>query len=103
MTTTTSEVEQRARAAKLAARRLSTLSTEIKNDALNRLAASLVSSTPQILEANAADVERGRADELSAAVIDRLRLPDESIDAIAKDVRTVASQPDHVGEEIEIG
>src|SRR5437868_1744744 len=102
MTTTTSEVEQRARAAKQAARRLSTLSTEIKNDALNRLAASLVASTPQILEANAADIERGRADGLSAAVLDRLTLTAERIDAIAKDVRTVALLPDPVGETLEM-
>src|SRR5438105_9642680 len=100
MPTTTSEVEQRARAAKRAARRLSTLSTEIKNDALNRLAASLVSSTSQILEANAADIERGRADGLSAAVLDRLTLTAERIESIAKDVRTVALLPDPVGESI---
>ena len=102
MTTTTSEVEQRARAAKQAARRLSTLSTEVKNDALNRLAASLVSSAPQILEANAADIERGRADGLSAAVLDRLTLTAERIEAIAKDVRTVALLPDPVGETLEM-
>ena len=100
--TTTSEVEQRARAAKQAARRLSTLSTEIKNDALNRLAASLVSRTSQILEANAADVERGRADGLSSAVLDRLTLTAERIETIAKDVRAVALLPDPVGETIEM-
>ncbi len=102
MTTTASEIEQRAREAKAAARRLATLSTEVKNDALGRLAAALIARTSEILEANAADVERGRSDGLSSAVLDRLTLTPERIEAIAKDVRTVAMLPDPVGETIEM-
>lgn len=102
MTTTASEIEQKAREAKLAARRLATLSTQVKNAALNALADALAAEARDILAANAQDLERARADGLSPAVIDRLALTEERLAAIAKDVRTVASLPDPVGETIEM-
>ena len=102
MTTVASEIEEKARAAKAAARKLATLSTEVKNAALNGLADALLEHHEEILAANAHDTERGHADGLSSAVIDRLTLTPERLQAIAKDVRTVASLPDPVGESIEM-
>jgi glutamate-5-semialdehyde dehydrogenase len=102
MTTTASEIEQKAREAKRAARRLATLSTQVKNAALNGLADALSANAAQIIAANARDLDRGRADGLSPAVIDRLTLTEDRLAAIAKDVRTVASLPDPVGEMIEM-
>ena len=102
MTTVASEIEQKAQAAKAAARKLATLSTEVKNAALNGLADALLEHHEEILAANAHDTERGHADGLSSAVIDRLTLTPERLQAIAKDVRTVASLPDPVGESIEM-
>src|SRR6185437_2898796 len=102
MTTTTSEIEQKAREAKAAARRLSTLSTETKNAALNALAAALESHAGEILAANATDLERNRADGLSDAVLDRLTLTEARLKAIAADVRNVARLPDPVGEMLEM-
>ncbi|HEY7801936.1 MAG TPA: glutamate-5-semialdehyde dehydrogenase, partial [Dehalococcoidia bacterium] len=102
MTTTTSEIEQKAREAKAAARRLSTLTTETKNAALNALAAALESHAGEILAANATDLERNRADGLSDAVLDRLTLTEARLQAMAADVRNVARLPDPVGEMLEM-
>lgn len=54
-----------------------------RNDALTRIADGLRCSTAQLLEANARDVERARADGLSAAMIDRLLLTEGRIEGIA--------------------
>ncbi len=102
MTTVASEIEQKAREAKLAARKLAAVSSEAKNAALNALADALTASTAEILAANAQDTGRGKADGLSSTVLDRLALTQERVAAIAKDVRTVASLPDPVGEIIEM-
>jgi len=102
MTATASEIEHKARAAKLAARKLSTLSTQVKNAALTGLADALLAHADEIIAANAQDLDRARADGLSAAVMDRLTLTADRLAAIAKDVRTVASLPDPVGESLEM-
>jgi glutamate-5-semialdehyde dehydrogenase len=92
MTITASEIELK----------LATLSTEVKNAALTALADALIARTEEILAANARDLDRGRADGLSPAIIDRLTLNADRIAAIAKDVRNVASLPDPVGETLEM-
>lgn len=102
MTTTASEIEQKAQRAKAAARRLATVSTEAKNAALNGLADALVAQQDEILEANRRDTDRARADGLAATPLDRLTLTPERLAGIAKDTRTVASLPDPVGETIEM-
>ena len=102
MTTTASEIELKAREAKAAARRLSTLSSDVKNRALNALSDAVEANAAEVLAANAQDLERGRADGLSDSVIDRLTLNEARLAAIAKDVRTVAMLPDPVGETIEM-
>ena len=102
MTTTTSEIEEKARAAKQAARRLATLSTRVKNAALYGLADALIAHEADVLDANARDLERGRRDGLTPAVLDRLTLTRERLAAIAADVRNVAALPDPVGESLEM-
>jgi len=102
MTTTASEIEVKAQEAKRAARTLATVSSEAKNAALNALAAALGARERDILDANASDLERARADGLKPNVIDRLTLNAERLAGIAKDVRTVAMLPDPVGEVIEM-
>ena len=102
MTTTASEIGQKAQEAKAAARTLATLSTQVKDAALNALADALEAHAAEILAANAADLERGRADGLSASVLDRLTLTDARLRGIAGDVRNVARLPDPVGEMLEM-
>lgn len=87
--------------AKQASRTLATLGSDVKNRALRAIADALVERTPEILEANARDLENGREAGLSAALLDRLALDAERIAAIAEGARTVAALPDPVGEVID--
>jgi len=88
-------------AAKAAARRLAALDTGAKDRALHAIADALQARTPEIVEANALDMEAGREAGLSAALLDRLRLDEGRIAAIAAQVRDIAALRDPVGEVIE--
>lgn len=102
MTATASEVEQKAREAKRAARRLAIASTDVKNAALNALADALVAHTDEIVAANRQDTDGGRADGLGEGVIDRLTLNPPRIEGMANDTRTVARLADPVGQTLEM-
>lgn len=102
MTTVASEIDQKAREAKRAARTLATISTEVKNAALDGLADALLAHQDEILAANAVDLDRGRADGLSSTVLDRLTLTAERLVGIANDVRALSLLADPVGEMIEM-
>ncbi len=84
--------------ARVASRRLALLSRSEKDAALLRLADALVAATPRILEANARDLERGRARGMAEGLQDRLRLDDARVAAVAQALRDVAALPDPVGE-----
>ncbi len=86
--------------ARRAARRLATVDTNTKNACLDRLAQELREQQQCILEANARDVEEGRRQGLSAALLDRLRLDPQRIEALARGVEVVSTLPDPVGETI---
>lgn len=58
------------------------------------MAGQLDAQADAILAANAEDVARGEAAGLSAAMLDRLRLDPQRLDAIAGALREVAAQPD---------
>ncbi|HWD86368.1 MAG TPA: glutamate-5-semialdehyde dehydrogenase [Solirubrobacteraceae bacterium] len=100
-TTTVSSVADVCRAAKAASRILATLGCEVKNAALESIADALVERAPEILEANARDVEAGHASGLRPALIDRLRLDEPRIHSIAESTRRIAGLPDPVGEVID--
>jgi glutamate-5-semialdehyde dehydrogenase len=87
--------------ARKAARTLALTSTEKKNAALHTIAAALQSHAGEILEANAVDIERGRAAGLSESLIDRMLITPQRLDSFAADVRNVAALPDPVGERYE--
>jgi glutamate-5-semialdehyde dehydrogenase len=101
MATTATGVAEICLAARDASRRLAALPTSVKDDALLAIADALVARTPQILEANARDMEAGRESGLSAALLDRLELDAGRIEAMARGVREIAALPDPVGEVIE--
>jgi glutamate-5-semialdehyde dehydrogenase len=92
------ELGRRAKQASLA---LALASSRTKDAALNAAADLLVERTPEILSANASDV--GRADDggVPAAVIDRLRLSEARVAAMAGGLRQVAGLADPVGEVVE--
>ncbi|MDI6710242.1 MAG: glutamate-5-semialdehyde dehydrogenase [Bacillota bacterium] len=81
-----------------AARRLAYLPTDVKDRALLAMAAALEDQTPAILEANALDMEAGRAKGLTQALLDRLLLNEARIRDMAEGLRAVAALPDPVGE-----
>ncbi|HWC25175.1 MAG TPA: glutamate-5-semialdehyde dehydrogenase [Solirubrobacteraceae bacterium] len=88
-------------AARDAARALAALDTDTKNSALHAIAAGLIVRTDEIIEANARDMEVGRASGLDAALLDRLALDPARIAAIAAGTRAIAALPDPVGEVVE--
>jgi glutamate-5-semialdehyde dehydrogenase len=87
--------------AKAASRVLARLDADRKNAALFAMAAALDEHQAEILEANARDLEAGRANDLSPALLDRLKLTPERLAGIASDVRKIAALPDPVGEVID--
>ncbi|HEY3426443.1 MAG TPA: glutamate-5-semialdehyde dehydrogenase [Negativicutes bacterium] len=92
------ELKDKGSAAKQAARKLSTLSTSVKNAALATMASALEMQGAAILAANAIDIANGQAQGLSVALIDRLQLNEERIQAMAEGLRQIARLPDPIGE-----
>jgi glutamate-5-semialdehyde dehydrogenase len=88
-------------AARDASRSLAALPTGTKDAALHAIADALGARTAEILEANARDMEAGRANGLDAALLDRLALDEGRIKAMADGVRAIAALPDPVGEVID--
>jgi len=101
MATTATSVADTCAAAKRAARTLASLPSSVKNAALESIADELIERTPEILEANARDLETGREAGLTDALMDRLALDTGRIAAIARQVRDVVALPDPVGEVID--
>ncbi|MEP4076510.1 glutamate-5-semialdehyde dehydrogenase [Haloferula sp.] len=97
----TAAVESMAQQARAAALKLSQLSTEKKDAILRAMAAGLRSATAEILESNAKDIAAGEEKGLGKAMLDRLRLDEARVDAIAGGIEQVASLPDPVGEVME--
>ena len=87
-----------ARRARVAARALATATRATKDAALRTMADALVAASDEIVAANAEDLARGRADETSPGLLDRLALTPERIGAIADALRELATLPDPVGE-----
>jgi glutamate-5-semialdehyde dehydrogenase len=69
-----------------------------KDAALHAMAAALVDATDAVLSANARDLANGRQAGLAEAMLDRLTLDPERVEAMAQGLRDVAALPDPVGE-----
>jgi glutamate-5-semialdehyde dehydrogenase len=92
--TSAEEVLTVARRSREAAARLAQVPRAVKDAALLAMAEALVGATPQLLEANAKDLAR----ETGSPLIDRLRLDESRVAAMADGLRQVAGLPDPVGE-----
>jgi len=101
MAVTATSVAETCAQAKRAATALGALPSGVKNAALEAIAAALIERTPEILEANARDLDAGREAGLTDALMDRLALDASRIGVIAGQVRDIAALPDPVGEVIE--
>jgi glutamate-5-semialdehyde dehydrogenase len=97
----TNHVDDLCRRARPAARALAGLSSDAKRNALIAAAAAIEGAANIIIDANAKDIEQGKKDKLSDAMIDRLRFDQKRLDALVKDVRAVADLPDPVGRILE--
>lgn len=84
-----------------ASRKLATASGADRGRALLAIADALDADRSGLLEANALDLAAGESAGLSDAMMDRLRLDDARLSAMADAVRSIAGQPDPVGTIIE--
>jgi glutamate-5-semialdehyde dehydrogenase len=87
--------------AKAASRQLATLSGRAKQNWLKRSAELLVAKSQEICAANQRDLDLGPSYGLSSSAIDRLRLTDSRVQAIAAAIEEVIALPDPVGELID--
>ncbi len=83
--------------ARVAASSLARLSTEQRRAGLRAAAEALRDESAEIVAANAIDMERGATNGLTPAMLDRLRLDEGRVGAMADSVATVATLPDPVG------
>src|SRR5581483_5141234 len=91
-------VEELGRRAKAASRRLAGASTDEKDAALLAAADLLLERAPDLLAANAQDLDEAAAGGMEPGPLDRLRLTDARLDGMAGGLRKVAALPDPVGE-----
>ena len=86
--------------AKQAAIALGSISTNQKNKALAKMAASLLRQKNYILKANEKDLRNARNKKLSSAFTDRLRLNDKRIKEMASSLKALIKLEDPVGKTI---
>ncbi|TRD11394.1 glutamate-5-semialdehyde dehydrogenase [Erythrobacter insulae] len=89
-----------AREGRAAQRQLAAMSSDARAHALTLAAQRLRDDSAAILAANAKDLEAGRENGLSPAMLDRLALDEDRLSSIAAGVEAVANLPDPVGEVI---
>lgn len=82
---------------RLAARRMATANRAWKDRALRAVGAALQEGVPAILAANAMDIDRGKANGTSAALLDRLTLTEARIRGLVAALENLANLPDPVG------
>ncbi len=95
------ELQQKARQAKSASKRLLTVPTRVKNEVLLAIAQALLNKEDIILHNNEKDYKEAEASGMSAAMLDRLMLNSSRLKGISNDVKIVAALPDPVGETME--
>ena len=85
------------REARSASLLLALASTDQKNRALRAAAAALRTRRPEILAANDADMRDAAARETSGALLDRLRLDENRVEAMARGLEDIERLPDPIG------
>jgi glutamate-5-semialdehyde dehydrogenase len=95
---TIAHVAELAAAARQASRRLALLSRADKDAALRAMADALDAASAQIIAANDKDIAQGEAKGLAEGLLDRLRLDQARVEAVAEALRDIAGLADPVGE-----
>jgi glutamate-5-semialdehyde dehydrogenase len=98
MSTIEESIQQMGRQARAAAYRLAQLSSDEKNAILRAMASSIRANAATLMQANDKDLAAGVEKGLSAAMLDRLRLDEARIEAMAAGIDQVATLPDPVGQ-----
>ena len=93
------EIRRQAEEAKAASYTLAALQTNVRNTALDAMAEALTMHADTILCENAADVEEAQKAGIRASYLDRLRLDESRIAAMAEGLRLTAALPDPLGRE----
>ena len=93
-------IEEQLKQAKFACRKMQNIDKYTKMDALDAISKALLENTDYILGENAKDIANARDNGISEAMIDRLLLTRQRIEAIAKDVEKVADLKDCIGETV---
>ncbi|HEY4894502.1 MAG TPA: glutamate-5-semialdehyde dehydrogenase [Solirubrobacteraceae bacterium] len=101
MATTLSSVGAICANAKSASRALARIDTVVKDAALSAIALALRERAQELLAANESDMQAAREADIGDALLDRLRLDESRIEAIAEAVEQIAALPDPVGEVID--
>ncbi|MBG08830.1 MAG: glutamate-5-semialdehyde dehydrogenase [Halobacteriovoraceae bacterium] len=92
------DVKSLALKTELAQKDLSLISEEFRVKALQRVSEALLDKKEKIIEENQKDIEKGKTEGLSDAVIDRLALNEERIKSMAEAVISIAKSPKVLGE-----
>ena len=94
------ELTKKGAIAKKASYALGILSTDIKNKALKNIASALREKTDFILEENARDLALAKENNMAAGLIDRLKLNEDRINAMAEGIEQIVDLPDPVGDSV---
>ncbi len=94
----TQSLKELAHACRIASRHVAQLSTQQKNETLHDMTEQLLADRDSIIAQNAKDVQAGKKNGLSDAMIDRLMIDGERLEKMANSLRDVAALPDPVGE-----
>ena len=93
----TNELTKMGTAARAAARKLALLQGPQKNRCLEAMADELINQQDDIIAANGEDMQNGRKNGLSNAMLDRLKVDEERIAKMAKGLRTLVGLEDPTG------
>lgn len=86
--------------AKAAEQQLSQLATVKKNQILKTMAKQVRQASPEILKANAIDMQNAEKNGVRKVMLDRLQLDKERINSMAEGLEQVAGLADPIGEEL---
>ena len=98
MASTNNQVSELAQAARVAARILGNCTRVQKDVALNLMAQELRENSEAIIAANQLDVKAAETANVDSAIVDRLTLDQDRIQALADGLAQIAKLPDPVGE-----
>jgi len=90
--------QDKMRLVKAASVGLANATSQQRADALHNIAKLLIERTSEIMSANAKDIERGQANDMTVSTQDRIRLDEKRIRSISESVTKITTLPDPLGD-----